>query len=98
VQQKFAADVHFAEARDIVQGRCSMCHAAEPVWEGITFPPKAVKLETDAEIAKHAHEIYIQAGRSHAMPPGNITAITPEERELLTAWYESATNSAGATR
>lgn len=98
VQQKFAADVHFAEARDIVQGRCSMCHAKEPVWEGITFPPKAVKLETDSEIAKHAHEIYIQAGRSHAMPPGNITAITPEERKLLTAWYESATMSAGATR
>jgi uncharacterized membrane protein len=97
-QQKFAGDVHFAAARDVVQGRCSMCHAAEPVWEGIPFAPKAVTLETDAQIAKHAHEIYIQAGRSHAMPPGNITAITPEERKLLTAWYESATSSAGATR
>ncbi|RYE62589.1 MAG: cysteine desulfurase, partial [Rhizobiaceae bacterium] len=49
-----------------------------------------VKLETDAEIAAHAREIYIQAGRSHAMPPGNVSAITPEERRLLVAWYESA--------
>jgi uncharacterized membrane protein len=90
VQQMFASDVHFAAARDIVQGRCSMCHAAEPVWEGVPFTPKSVKLETDAEIAVHAREIYIQAGRSHAMPPGNITDITPEERKVLVAWYESA--------
>lgn len=90
IQQTFASDTHFVAARNVVQGRCSMCHAAEPVWEGITFTPKAVKLETDAEIAAHAREIYIQAGRSHAMPPGNVSAITPEERRLLVAWYESA--------
>ncbi|WP_296077846.1 urate hydroxylase PuuD [uncultured Agrobacterium sp.] len=89
-QQIFLADAHFASARDIVQGRCSMCHAAEPVWEGVNFTPKAVKLETDTQIAAHAREIYLQAGRSHAMPPGNITAITPQERKVLTAWYESA--------
>ncbi|KQQ71264.1 cysteine desulfurase [Rhizobium sp. Leaf321] len=90
IQQTFASDTHFVAARNVVQGRCSMCHAAEPVWEGITFTPKSVKLETDAEIAAHAREIYIQAGRSHAMPPGNVSAITPEERRLLVAWYESA--------
>lgn len=90
IQQTFASDTHFVAARNVVQGRCSMCHAAEPVWEGITFTPKAVKLETDAEIAAHAREIYIQAGRSHAMPPGNVSAITLEERLLLVAWYESA--------
>jgi uncharacterized membrane protein len=67
-----------------------MCHAAEPVWDGVPFTPKSVKLETDAEIASHAREIYIQAGRSHAMPPGNITDLTPDERKLLVAWYESA--------
>jgi uncharacterized membrane protein len=89
-QQMFASDVHFAAARDIVMGRCSMCHAAEPVWEGVPFTPKSVKLETDAQITAHAREIYIQAGRSHAMPPSNITDITLDERKVLTAWYESA--------
>jgi len=88
--QRFAADPHFANARDTVLGRCSMCHAAEPVWDGIARAPKDVKLETDAEIARHAREIYLQAGRSHAMPPGNLTGLTPEERALLVAWYESA--------
>src|SRR5690606_32877672 len=90
VQQAFLKDPHFAPARDAVQARCSMCHAAEPVWEGVNFTPKSVKLETDEEIAAHALEIYLQAGRSHAMPPGNITSMTAEERALLTAWYESA--------
>ena len=89
VQQKFASNAHFDAARDVVLSRCSMCHAAEPVWEGVNFAPKSVKLETDREIAAHAREIYIQAGRSHAMPPGNITEISVEERQLLAAWYES---------
>ncbi len=89
LQQKFAENVHFEAARDVVMSRCSMCHASEPVWEGITFAPKDVKLETDLEIAAHAREIYIQAARSHAMPPGNITEISPDERQLLAAWYES---------
>jgi uncharacterized membrane protein len=88
--QRFAADPHFGQVRDTVLGRCSMCHAAEPVWEGIARAPKDVKLETDAEIALHAREIYLQSGRSHAMPPGNLTEVTPEERALIVAWYESA--------
>ena len=95
MQQQFVSDAHFTKARDVVQGRCSMCHAAEPVWEGVPFTPKSVKLETDEQIAAHAREIYLQAGRSHAMPPGNITAITPDERKVLTAWYESAVSGAG---
>lgn len=88
-EQTFVANGHFEAVRDVVQGRCSMCHAAEPVWEGVARAPKNVKLETDGEIAAHAREIYLQAGRSHAMPPGNITDLSPEERRLLVAWYET---------
>lgn len=88
-EQTFVQNGHFEAVRDVVQGRCSMCHAAEPVWEGIVRAPKNVKLETDGEIAAHAREIYLQAGRSHAMPPGNITDLSPEERQLLVAWFET---------
>ncbi len=80
----------FAAARDVVTGRCSMCHAAEPSWEGVYFAPKGVMLETDAQIASHAHEIYLQAGRSHAMPPANLSQITDAERQTLVAWYDAA--------
>jgi uncharacterized membrane protein len=69
-----------------------MCHAKEPGWEGIVRPPKGVVFETDGDIAAHAREIYLQAGRSHSMPPANVTQISGEERRLLVSWYESATS------
>jgi uncharacterized membrane protein len=82
------ASTHFPAVRDTVLGRCSMCHAAEPSYEGIYHAPKGVMLDTDAGIAERGREIYLQAGRSHAMPPGNVTEITPQERALLVAWFE----------
>lgn len=85
----FMASAQFEEARDTVLGRCSMCHTEEPVWDGVHQAPKNVILDNDQAIAAYAHEIYIQAGRSHAMPPGNVTYMSDEERELLVAWYES---------
>ena len=87
---RFASNEHFGAVKNLVNTRCAMCHAAEPAYEGIARAPKAVMLEEDADIARHAHEIYIQAGRSHAMPPGNVTDITPDERRLIVAWYESS--------
>jgi uncharacterized membrane protein len=30
---------------------------------------------------------YLQAGVSHAMPPGNVTAMDDEERALIMRWY-----------
>ena len=78
--------VAFAEVENIVLSRCSMCHAAEPFWEGIAAPPKGVRLDTPEMIRKHAREIRLQATLTHAMPPGNITEISPEERQILAAW------------
>jgi uncharacterized membrane protein len=92
-QKPFLAAQNFSKVRDTILGRCSMCHAKEPGWEGVILPPKGVVMETDAEIAAHAREIYLEAGRSHAMPPANVTQISDEERRLLVAWYEDATNS-----
>ncbi|RDJ03982.1 urate hydroxylase PuuD [Rhizobium grahamii] len=90
IQQPFISAQAFSRVRDTVMGRCSMCHAKEPGWEGIIAPPKGVVLDTDRAIAAHAREIYLQAGRSHAMPPANVTQISAEERRLLVSWYESA--------
>ncbi len=83
------ASPHFEDARDVVLGRCSMCHNAEPVWDGMLWPPKGVRLDNDAEIALNARAIYLHAGVSHAMPPGNITAMEPEERAQIVRWYRS---------
>ncbi|MGI6856604.1 urate hydroxylase PuuD [Mesorhizobium sp. 1B3] len=88
--QVFTASAHFPAVRDTVMGRCAMCHAMEPSYEGVYFAPKGVVLDNDADIADHAREIYLQAGRSHAMPPGNVTQISAQERALLVAWFEEA--------
>ena len=80
------AHVKFADVQDIVLSRCSMCHAAEPVWAGIITAPMGVRLDDAAAIKQHARLIAINAVDSHAMPPGNITEITPAERQVLAAW------------
>ena len=86
---RFAAAAGFEDVTGIVQGRCSMCHAAEPVWEGMLWAPKGVHLETPAQIAGAARRIYMQAGASHAMPPGNLTYIEPAERAQIVAWFRA---------
>ena len=78
--------VAFADVENIVLSRCSMCHAAEPLWAGIAAPPKGVRLDTPELMRKHAGEIGMQAALTHAMPPGNITELSPEERRVLGAW------------
>jgi len=88
--ERFVASAHFPAVRDTVMGRCAMCHAAEPGWDGIRAAPKGVAFDNETEIAEHAREIYLQAGRSHAMPPGNVSGMTAQERALIVAWFEEA--------
>jgi uncharacterized membrane protein len=88
--QKFAAAEGFDDVHDIVRGRCSMCHAREPVWEGIRWAPKGVYLETSADIANAARVIYLQAGISHAMPPANITDMPAVDRAKIVRWFTNA--------
>ena len=71
--------------QDIVLARCSMCHAAEPVWPGLAGPPKGVVLDNPQDIRANARLIEIFAARSQAMPPGNVTEMTGEERAVLAA-------------
>ena len=89
----FLAAQHFPAVRDVILGRCSMCHAAQPTYEGVLEAPKNVHLDSDAAIANHAEQIAIQAGFATAMPPGNVSEITPEERALIVTWYREATHS-----
>jgi uncharacterized membrane protein len=77
---------HFTEASQVILGRCSMCHAATPVWEGIGIAPKGVRLDNEAEIVRQAAAIRVQAVLTHAMPPNNVTEMTSEERLKVAAW------------
>ncbi|WP_240230206.1 urate hydroxylase PuuD [Devosia lacusdianchii] len=85
--EPFLAAEHFAAASLAVQTRCAMCHTAEPAWPGIYEAPKNVILDNDIAIANHAKDIAMQAGYAHAMPPGNVSEMTAEERALVVEWF-----------
>ena len=86
-EQQYASAESFEDAYYAVVGNCSMCHAREPSWEGLHWPPKGVVLETEADVARHADTVYLQAGRSHAMPPPNAIEMDAEARAQIVRWY-----------
>ncbi len=89
-EQRFVEAPGFDHVQNVVMGRCSMCHAQEPVWTGIRWAPKGVLLETPEDVARNARAIYLQSGLSHAMPPANITQLPDEDRAAIVAWYRAA--------
>lgn len=80
----------FEAVNEIISGRCAMCHAAEPLWDGIAVAPKGVLLETPLQIAAEAKAIYLQSAISHAMPPANVAYMEQEERAIIRAWFETS--------
>ena len=72
------------------------CHLAEKCKTFEEFRQEVIQLETEADVAAHAREIYIQAGRSHAMPPPGVknlgVELEPQERALIAMWFEQATS------
>jgi len=80
------APPRFAEVGEVIGSRCTMCHARQPVWAGIAAAPKDLRLDEPELIRRHARLIDLQAVRTHAMPPGNVTEMTTQERALLAAW------------
>lgn len=89
-QARLIEDPHFDDVRNIVLGRCSMCHAETPGWPGIATAPRRIVLETDAQIARTARDILTQAGLTDAMPPANVSFMEPAERAVIRAWIDSA--------
>jgi uncharacterized membrane protein len=81
-----AGGATFAQVERIVGTRCSMCHAAEPVWPTLAMAPKAIRLDGADHIRRNARLIGRNAAWSSAMPPGNITEMTGSERAVIAAW------------
>jgi uncharacterized membrane protein len=84
-----AGSASFADARRVIEARCAGCHAERPTFQGFAQPPLGLMLDTAERIRMQAPAIYRQAVASRAMPPGNLTAMTDEERALLERWFRS---------
>ena len=70
------------EALVIVEARCQTCHVGASA-------PAGVQLESLEELRANAAEIERQV-RTNAMPPGNATGMTEDERARLAAWAAAA--------
>jgi uncharacterized membrane protein len=92
--ERLIAHEDFPDVANIILGRCSMCHGTEVYWPGLAWAPKGVLLDTDAMIASNARAIYLQAGASHAMPPGNLSYMEDAERAVIRQWYQSGVSGA----
>jgi uncharacterized membrane protein len=82
-----AAGGNIGQVQKIVDARCVQCHAAKP-----TLMPTAAKgilLEGPDAIRSHAQQIYQQVVVQKAMPLGNITKITDDERAVIGKWFET---------
>lgn len=73
------------EVMEIVQTRCSVCHAEKPNQAGFNAPPLGIILNSPADLTTHKAKV-LTAVQSKYMPLGNLTNITEEERSQLLAY------------
>jgi uncharacterized membrane protein len=81
--------VSFAQADAVIRARCVPCHSSSPTQPGVASAPKGVRFDTRAEIEAQASAIEQQAVVLKAMPLGNATHMTQNERDLLARWLRS---------
>ena len=81
--------VSFAAVEKVIHERCTVCHAAKPSSPLFTAAPAGVMFDTPQQIQAYAPRIHAQAVATQIMPLGNLTQMTPAERELVGAWMSA---------
>jgi uncharacterized membrane protein len=74
------------EALTISAKHCVSCHSRNPSHPAFKEPPKNVVLDNAPEMRRFAQQIYMQTVQNRAMPLGNQTGMTDEERDALGRW------------
>ena len=88
-----AAGITLDDVRPVIEHRCVSCHASQPTHAAFPAPPAGVIFENDQQIVQDAERIYQQTVVTRAMPIGNLTGISEEERQLIDAWYQGLSQS-----
>ena len=83
--------VYTPEALAIAQTRCPACHSATPTDESFDAAPGGIMFDTAAQLKANAQKVLAQAVLTDAMPLGNMTEMTPDERARLGAWIRAGT-------
>jgi uncharacterized membrane protein len=69
----------------IVEQRCVPCHAVTPTQAGFSAAPNGLVFESMPQLMAHLPEVQQQL-LTRAMPLGNLTGMTPDERATVLAW------------
>ena len=77
-----------ARVMEIMELHCTSCHAINPTSEYFDNPPLDVTLESKADIIKFAPKVYSQTILSTAMPLGNESGMSQNERDELQNWLD----------
>jgi uncharacterized membrane protein len=88
-KEEKAGSVKFEDVKRIIDTRCVACHLPKPTFPGLAEAPKNVLLDTPERIRAQAAAIHAQTVIGKAMPPGNLTKMTDEERAVLGRWVSS---------
>lgn len=70
----------------ILGKHCAMCHSPRPSHEGFDAPPKDVVLLTIDDVVRNREQVLAQSVNGDAMPLGNETAMSDQERAALGAF------------
>lgn len=81
-----AVEVADADVLGIINHHCTVCHARRPKHPGFAEAPKDMRIENLNDLRQYARLVRVQAVQSTAMPLGNETRMTDEERQKLGAW------------
>ena len=81
--------VSITEVQAIIEKHCVSCHSSNPTNKVFMVAPHGFMLNTNEQIIAGKSQIYQQAVLSNAMPLGNTTNMTSDERQKLKAWVEA---------
>ena len=82
----FAEAVSDDEVIQIARTHCAQCHARVPSNEAFDEAPKGVFLETVEDLQRYSSLIIAQAVQTDAMPLGNESGMSDQDRAKLGAW------------
>ncbi|OWW20010.1 urate hydroxylase PuuD [Noviherbaspirillum denitrificans] len=83
------AAIDTAKIMPVIQQRCAVCHSDKPTQNGFGTAPAGVLLHTPELVRQNAARVYQQTVQLKAMPIGNLTGMTDEERALVGQWFEA---------
>jgi uncharacterized membrane protein len=81
-----ANQVSETQIAQIIERRCTACHARQPSQPGFVAAPLGIVLESREEILQRAERIAFTV-QTRYMPIGNLTGMTDQERASVASWY-----------